>query len=109
MKRIILGALLVGLVGLAPLATARDFQDIEDGKLLIEPEKDVKFSVEGYIMGKAQLFGYVSDLKDRETFDGIVLEEGAQDEHRDAIRSIAATLELEAYERSGSELVSIGE
>jgi hypothetical protein len=109
MKRILLGALLVGFIGSAPLAVARDFEDIEDGKLLVEPEKDAKFSVEGYIMGKAQLFGYVSDLKDRETFDGIVLEEGGDDSQRAAIRSIAETLELEAFERNGSELVSIGE
>lgn len=109
MKRIILGALLIGLLGLAPLAVARDMQDIEDGKLLVEPENDAKFSVEGYVMGKAQLFGYVSALQDSETFDGIVLEEGADDAQRAAIRSIAATLSLGAFERNGSELTAIGE
>jgi hypothetical protein len=109
MSRILFGILLVGLLGSASLVAARDFKDIKDGKLLVEPEKDAKFSVEGYVMGKAQLFGYVSDLKDRETFDGIVLEEGGDDAQRAAIRSIAATLELDAFERNGSEIVAIGE
>lgn len=109
MKRSLLIAAFATLLAFTSLASARDMHDIKDGKLMIQPKSDTRFSVEGNIMGKAQLFGYVSDLKDHETFDSIVIGEGADDAQRNAIRSIANTLQLKPFVQTGSELTPIGD
>ncbi len=109
MKRSLLIAAFTALLAFTSFATAREMHDIQDGKLMIQPKSDTRFSVEGNIMGKAQLFGYVSDLKDREKFDSIVLGEGADDAQRNAIRSIASTLHLKPFVQTGSDLTPIGD
>lgn len=109
MKRSLMTVMFTVLLAFASLATARAMRDIQDGKLMIQPKPDVHFAVGGNIMGKAQLFGYVSDLKDRETFDAIVLEEGGDDAQRNAIRSIAKTLQLKAFEEKDDKLTPIGD
>lgn len=58
---------------LALTATAFAASGIDNGRLLIKPSKNNTFAMEGYVMGKAELFGYIGDLKDRNKITGIVL------------------------------------
>ena len=44
------------------LAFARD--PIHDGRLEVKPAKDDHFEAAEYTLGKAELYGYVSELKD---------------------------------------------
>lgn len=46
---------------------------IDNGHLLIKPAKNNTFATGEFIMGKAELFGYVGDLKDSKKITGIVL------------------------------------
>ncbi|MDE2085131.1 MAG: hypothetical protein KGI64_09745 [Xanthomonadaceae bacterium] len=46
---------------------------IDDGHLLVKPAKNNTFATGEFIMGKAELFGYIGDLKDRKKITGIVL------------------------------------
>ena len=48
---------------------------IDNGNLLVKPGKNNTFATGGYIMGKAELFGYVGDLKDSKKITGIVLQD----------------------------------
>jgi hypothetical protein len=105
MKNLICGmALALGLV-VAGGAAARS--DVRDGNALVQPAKNEKYSIDGFTMGKAELFGYISDLKDREHLTGIVLKRGGDDEQRRVIGSIAKTLSLKAFEQDGGELKPI--
>ncbi len=67
----------------------------------------MKFSIDGSTMGKAELFGYISDLKDREHLTGVVLKRGGDDEQRRIVGSIARTLQLKAFEQDGRDLKPI--
>lgn len=58
-------------------------------------------------MGKAELYGYMGDLRDREHITGIVLKRGGNDDQRRVIGSIARTLELKAFEQDGRDLKPI--
>lgn len=46
---------------------------IDDGHLLVKPAKNDTFATGGYVMGKAELFGYIGDLKDSQKITGVVL------------------------------------
>lgn len=46
---------------------------IDDGRLLIKPAKNNTFATGEFIMGKAELFGYIGDLKDGKKITGLVL------------------------------------
>lgn len=46
---------------------------IDDGRLLVKPAKNDRFETGEFIMGKAELFGYIGDLKDTQKITGIVL------------------------------------
>ncbi|MHB8678343.1 MAG: hypothetical protein ACYC7G_01240 [Rudaea sp.] len=46
---------------------------IDDGHLLVKPAKNDTFATGEFIMGKAELFGYIGDLKDTKKITGIVL------------------------------------
>ncbi len=104
--KILLKALLV-LSALAASAGALARSDVRDGNALVVPVKSDKYSIDGTTMGKAELFGYVSDLKDREHLTGIVLKRGGSDEQRKSIGSIARTLQLKAFEQDGGDLKPI--
>ncbi len=54
-------------------ATAFASGAIDDGHLLVKPAKNNTFATGEFIMGKAELFGYIGDLKDRKKITGIVL------------------------------------
>jgi hypothetical protein len=105
MKKFICGMVIaLGLV-VAGGASARS--DVRDGNALVQPGKNQKYSIDGFTMGKAELFGYISDLKDREHLTGIVLKRGGDDEQRKVIGSIARTLQLKAFEQDDGELKPI--
>jgi hypothetical protein len=55
-------------------AFARD--PIRDGRLQITPAKNDRFEAAEYTLGKAELYGYVSDLKDTKKITGILLLRG---------------------------------
>lgn len=105
MKSLVRGLVLAAGMVVAAGAFARS--DIRDGNAMVQPIKSDKYSIDGNTMGKAELFGYISDLKDRETFTGIVLKKGGSDEQRRSIGSIARTLQLKAFEQVDGELKPI--
>ncbi|MEZ5462136.1 hypothetical protein [Dokdonella sp.] len=83
---------------------------IKDGRVTIKPAKDDRYQVDGYTFGKAELFGYLSELKETKNITGIVLKDGhkksttATDEQRHSIASIGNTLELETFTQDGSDI-----
>lgn len=58
---------------LASTAAFAGSDAIDNGHLLIKPAKNNTFATGGYIMGKAELFGYIGELKDSKKITGIVL------------------------------------
>jgi len=83
---------------------------IKDGRVTVKPAKDDRFQVDGYTFGKAELFGYLSDLKETQKITGIVLKDGskssgkATDEQRHSVASIGNTLQLETFTQDGKDL-----
>ena len=96
-----IAVLALGLV-MAAAAFARG--DIRDDRAWVKPEKGEKFSINGYTMGKVELYGYLGQLRDDEHIKGVVLRHGASDAQKQAIVSSAKTLEIEALEEDGSDL-----
>ncbi|HET9032360.1 MAG TPA: hypothetical protein VFN25_05575 [Dokdonella sp.] len=102
--------LLLMLVMSLFLATAAQAGSIEDGRVVVKPVKENRYQVDGYTFGKAELFGYVSDLKETKKITGIVLKNGrsksskATDEQRDSVASIGSTLQLETFTDDGGDL-----
>ncbi|HEY6986303.1 MAG TPA: hypothetical protein VH375_09475 [Rhodanobacteraceae bacterium] len=91
-------------LGLATAVTAYAVGDVRDGKAYVKPLKDDKFSINGYTMGKVELYGYLGQLRDDEHITGVVLRRGADDAQRKAISSSAKTLQIEAFEEDGTSL-----
>lgn len=99
----------IASVVLGPAAFAAD---IKDGRAIVTPAKDDRYSIDSFTFGKAELFGYVSDLKDTKKITGIVLKakkgrDVATEEQKRAVGSIGNTLQLEAFVQDGKELVPI--
>lgn len=98
--------LLLGLF----LAGSAHAGSIKNGRVTIKPVKDDRYQVDGYTFGKAELFGYLSDLKETENITGIVLKDGsksskkATDEQRHSVASIGNTLQLETFTQDGGDL-----
>lgn len=105
MKSLVRGLVLAAGMVVAAGAYARS--DVRDGNAMVQPVKSDRYSIDGSTMGKAELFGYISDLKDREELTGIVLKKGGSDEQRKSIGSIARTLQLKAFEQVDGELKPI--
>lgn len=93
--------------GLALAASASARSDIKDGNALVKPMKDDKYQIDGVTMGKAELYGYMGNLRDDEHITGIVLKRGGTDEQRRIVGVIAKTLGLKSYEQDGRELKEI--
>jgi hypothetical protein len=93
--------LALGLV-FAAAAFARGV--IRDDRAWVKPEKGDRFSINGYTMGKVELYGYIGQLRDDEHITGVVLRSGANDAQKKAIVSTAKTLEIEAFEGDGGDL-----
>src|SRR6185312_928930 len=58
---------------LASTAAFANSATIENGNLLIKPAKNNMFATGGYVLGKAELYGYIGELKDSKKITGIVL------------------------------------
>ena len=107
-SRIAIGLLLAGAVFSTAVAAA----DIKDGRAIVTPEKEGRYTIDNVTFGKAELFGYISDLKETRKITGIVLKSKkgkvlASDEQKRAVGSIGNTLQLEAFVQEGKELVKI--
>lgn len=83
--------------------------DIRDGRAIVTPAEDNRYEINGYTFGKAELFGYISELKETRKITGIVLKNGrresnkATDEQRHSVASIGNTLQLETFTEDGGE------
>ena len=95
-KFIVLSLSALSLVA-ATSAFARD--PIHDGKLQVAPAKADRFEAAEYTLGKAELYGYVSDLKDSKKITGIVLLKGdrATDVQKHLIAITAKAQQLDAF------------
>ena len=93
----------IALLALGFLTAAAAFArgDIRDNRAWVKPEKGEKFSINGYTMGKVELYGYLGQLRDDEHITGVVLRKGADDAQKQAIVSSARTLQIEAFEDDG--------
>lgn len=105
MKNLMRGLVLAGGLIAATGAFARS--DIRDGNAMVAPVKGDKYSIDGVTMGKAELYGYIGDLRDSEHVTGLVLKRGGSDEQRHIIGVIARTLQLKAFEQDGRQLKPI--
>lgn len=94
-------------LGLLTAAGAFAAGDVRDGKAYVKPVKGERFSINGYTMGKAELYGYLGQLRDDEHITGVVLKGGGSDDQRKVIVSSAKTLEIEAFEEDGGDLKAL--
>lgn len=106
MVKTIMRAVVLALV-LVATGSAFARSDVRDGNAMVKPHNGDKYSIDGFQMGKAELFGYISELKETQSVTGIVLKRGGNDEQRRVIGSIARTLQLHAFEQDGRELRAI--
>ena len=94
-------------LGLLTAAAAFARGDVRDGKAYVKPEKNDRFSINGYTMGKVELYGYLGQLRDDEHITGVVLRGGGTDAQRQVITSSCKTLEIEAFEEDGGDLKAL--
>ena len=80
-------------------ALAVHASDAFDGdRLVVKPYKGDTFATGEYRFGKAELFGYVGDLKDTKKIKGMLLRDGgkASDEQKHIIATIAQSQQIDA-------------
>jgi hypothetical protein len=94
-------------LGLLTMAAAFARGDVRDGKAYVKPIKGEKYSINGYMMGKVELYGYLGQLRDDEHITGVVLKRGGSDAQRQVITSSARTLQIEAFEEDGGDLKAL--
>ena len=94
-------------LGLGAAAAAFAAGDIRDNRAWVKPVKGEKFSINGYTMGKVELYGYLGQLRDDEHITGVVLKRGGSDAQRQVITSSARTLQIEAFEEDGGDLKAL--
>lgn len=90
------------------VAPAFAVKDVRDGKVVVYPVKNDHFKVNEYSsMPKAQLYGYIGDLRDSQGLKTIVLKrsERATAEQLNSISSIARHLEINAVDDDGNNLI----
>jgi hypothetical protein len=97
MRKSIVVSLAAVSLAVASLAFARD--PIRDGKLQISPAKGDRFEAAEYTLGKAELYGYVSELKDSKKITGIVMLHGdrATDMQKHLIAITAKAQQIDAF------------
>jgi hypothetical protein len=87
---------------------------IRDGRVTVTAAKEDRYKIDSYTFGKAELFGYISELKETKKITGIVLKNGhgkdsqASDEQRHSVASIGNTLQLETFTQDGKDLTPLG-
>jgi hypothetical protein len=86
----------LALLCLALSGYARD--SVDGNRVVVTPYKDGTFMTGEYRFGKAELFGYIGDLKDTKKVTGILLRDGnkATAEQKHLIAQIAKAQELDA-------------
>jgi len=79
---------------------------IDNGNLLIKPAKNNMFATGGYVLGKAELFGYIGELKDSKKITGIVLRgaDRATPEQKHLLVVTAQAQHIDALEEAGGKL-----
>ena len=104
MRKFTAAMLAVVALTFAMSASARD--PISDGKLQVKPAKDDHFEAAEYTLGKAELYGYVSDLKETKKITGIVLLRGdkATDNQKHLIAITAKAQQLDAFVDQGGKV-----
>lgn len=94
-------------LGFVTAAAAFARGDVRDNRAWVKPEKGERFSINGYTMGKVELYGYLGQLRDDEHITGVVLRHGADEAQHKAIASTAKTLQIEAFDEDGGDLKAI--
>lgn len=79
---------------------------IDDGRLLVKPAKNNTFATGEFIMGKAELFGYIGDLKHSKKITGIVLRDAdrASAEQKHLLVETAKAQHIDVLEEAGGKL-----
>src|SRR5436305_8772119 len=80
-------------------ALAAHARDSFDGdRLIVKPYKGDTFETGEYRFGKAELYGYIGDLKDSKHIKGMLLRDGgkASDEQKHIIATIAQSQQIDA-------------
>jgi hypothetical protein len=97
MRKLILVPLAFAAALSASLAVARD--PIKDNRLVITPAKNDHFEAAEYTLGKAELYGYVSELKDSKKITGILISKGdkATDMQKHLIAITAKAQQIDAF------------
>lgn len=82
---------------------------IDDGRVMVKAVKNNAFSTSAYVMGKAELFGYIGDLKDTKKITGIVLRnpDKATPEQKHVLAITAQAQHLEALVEDDGKLVAL--
>jgi hypothetical protein len=97
MRKIVVVSFAVASMCLAVAGFARD--PIDNGRLQVKPVKNDRYEAAEYILGKAELFGYVGDVKDTKKITGIVLLKGdhASVEQKHIIAITAKAQHIDAF------------
>ena len=107
MKRMLMGlaATLLAVASAGPSAV-----DIKGGNVWIKAVQQDKFEIDGNPMGKNMLLGYLQELKDSKSIEGVVLKnpDKATDDHRHLLKVIADFLQINAYSAGKDTLDPIG-
>jgi len=73
-------------------------ESFDGDRLIVTPFKNDTFATGDYRFGKAELYGYVGDLKDSKHIKGMLLRDGAKatDEQKHIIATIAQSQQIDA-------------
>ena len=83
--------------------------DVRDNRASrCKPEKGEEFSINGYTMGKVELYGYLGELRDDEHITGVGPAARRRRCAAQAIGSSAKTLQIEAFEEDGGDFEAAG-
>lgn len=85
------------MLTLAFAGTELAAHDVKDGNAYVSPVKSDRYEIDGNIMGKAELYGVIADLRDTDHLTGVVLRNGGNDDQAKVIQSICKTLGLKAF------------
>lgn len=107
MFKLLLGALLLIAVPAYAVKDVQNGKDVKNGKVTMEPIKNDRFKINEYEFTKAQLYGYLGDLRDDQGLKTVVLKKSkkATPEQLRSISSIARHLQIEAVDEDGNNLI----
>lgn len=96
MRRLIATTIACFGLGIAGMAAARD---IEDGKLLVYPQKDGKYKVTDVIGDKVTFYGVAAEVWERKHVTGLLLKKGenATAEQKHIVYVTAKQLKIDAF------------